>query len=239
MTPSAIHRASRPLKRLLPAWAWRPMRGLATAVLAPLLTSYRTGHLRSALVSLSVTRRGEPLPWYTYPSIDFLKGRDYSERSVLEFGGGQSTLWWARRARSVVTLEGDPGWYERIRSRMPGNVELHLVSMQDRDSNVADVRKVLGARPDAHYDVVVIDGLYRDQMIEFACSVVTPDGIIVCDNAEEFQFHQRLKDRGLRRVDFHGSAPGLVLPHTTSIYFGPAAFVFDPALPIRSPGDEE
>jgi hypothetical protein len=239
MSPSAIHDASRPLKRVLPGWAWRSIRGVATAILAPLLSSYRTGQLRSALVSRSVTRHGEPLPWYTYPCIDFLACRDYSERSVLEFGGGQSTLWWAGRARSVVTLEGDPEWCEWIRSRMSDNVELHLVSMRDRDANVADVEKVLGARPDARYDVVVIDGLYRDQMIDFACCFVTADGIIVCDNAAEFQFHHRFKDRELRRVDFHGSAPGVVLPHTTSIYFGPAAFAFDPAVPIRNREEED
>ncbi|MFT6408402.1 MAG: hypothetical protein ACJAQ6_001820 [Arenicella sp.] len=52
----------------------------------------------------AVARDVSAIPWYTYPSIDFLKFRDFSNKTVLEFGGGQSTLWRASKASSVVTL---------------------------------------------------------------------------------------------------------------------------------------
>jgi hypothetical protein len=233
VTQTGLHSAFTPFKRLLPRWLANVVRSLGTATIGPVRAAYRSGFYRSAFARAAVTKSGEPLPWYTYPSIDFLGYRDYSDRTVLEFGGGQSTLWWARRARQVVTLEGDPGWYSEIKQRMPANASLHLVSMASRDENVADVRRALEAQPQSTFDVIVIDGLYRENMIDFAQQYLSDDGIIVCDNAEGYGFHEGFKDSGLWRVDFFGNAPGVVLPHATSVYFRPhASFVFDAGYPI-------
>jgi hypothetical protein len=60
---------------------------------------------------------------------------------VLEFGGGQSTLWWAERAKNVVTLEGNKEWYEKIKRDMPENVDLNYVSMENKEANVSEVKK--------------------------------------------------------------------------------------------------
>ena len=172
-----------------------------------------------------MTKNGEPLPWYTYPCIDFIKNRSYTDKSVLEFGAGQSTLWWAKRAKHVVSLEGDKGWYEKIASAMPQNVELHLVSMKSATACVSDVNKVLGKNR-CRYDVIVIDGLYRYEMTDIAKSLMTEDGMIICDNAEGFGFYEAFKNSGLNRVDFYGNVPGVVLPHATSIFFKHASFAF-------------
>jgi hypothetical protein len=50
-----------------------------------------SGHFRSSVNGKALSQAGVPLPWYTYPAIDFLTQRDFRGRSVLEFGGGQST----------------------------------------------------------------------------------------------------------------------------------------------------
>ena len=110
MAESFIHNAFAPVKRLFPQWLSNPIRNVVTAVLTPIRYSYRTGHFRSSLKMAAVTRHGDPLPWYTYPAIDFLKDRNYAGKTVLEFGGGQSTLWWATHAASVVTFEASAKW---------------------------------------------------------------------------------------------------------------------------------
>jgi hypothetical protein len=181
----------------------------------------------------AVTKEGKPLPWYTYGSIDFLNYRTYADKLVLEFGGGQSTLWWAKRAKHVVTLEGKHVWYNKIKNAMPANVDLHYVSMTDATTNVSEVKDVLASKPYPKYDVIIIDGLHREEMIDIACQVLAADGIIVCDDAEGYGFYDGFKERGLKRVDFYGIAPGGVLPHCTSLYFNPSSFVFDPAVPIH------
>jgi hypothetical protein len=97
-----------PIKRILPEAIWLPLRAAATAVITPIRFSRVTGHWKSSLRTVAQAADGTPLPWYTYPAIDFLTQRDFSGKNVLEFGGGQSTLWWSARARSVLTIEEDP-----------------------------------------------------------------------------------------------------------------------------------
>lgn len=179
----------------------------------------------------AVSRSGDPLPWYTYPCIDFLKYRSY-DKTVLEFGVGQSTLWWAQRAKRVIGFEGDEVWRQKLKARVPSNVELHLVPIDSPSACVDAINRILSFQSDPRFDVIVIDGLWRYELIDIAASVVTDTGIIICDNAEGYGFYEGFKDRDFHRVDFFGNAPAVMLPHCTSIFFRPGSFVFDPKYPI-------
>ena len=106
---SAISMGSAYLKRTLPQPVWRLLRATATAAITPIRFSRRTGHWRSSLKNASCAADGSPTPWYTYPANDFLAQRRFDAKRILEFGGGQSTLWWAARAQSVITIEEDSG----------------------------------------------------------------------------------------------------------------------------------
>ena len=37
-------------------------------------------------------RNGNPIPWYTYPAIEYLSQFDYSRKTIFEFGCGNSSL---------------------------------------------------------------------------------------------------------------------------------------------------
>lgn len=50
---------------------------------------------------------GTMLPWYTHPSLDWIKKNLPNDLSVLEIGGGNSTIWWRKNAKSVHTIECD------------------------------------------------------------------------------------------------------------------------------------
>ena len=76
-----------------------------TLVLTPLRFSLQTGHARSSLVRRAVAPSGAPLPWLTYPAIDLLANVDVVGRSVLEFGAGQSTLWWLSHGAEVISFD--------------------------------------------------------------------------------------------------------------------------------------
>jgi hypothetical protein len=221
-------------KQLLPKRLSNLIRSVATASLTPVLYGYNSGFFLSCFKMKAVSKDGEPLPWYTYPSIEFLRHRTYQDKLILEFGGGQSTLWWAKRAKHVVTLEGNQEWTDKIKRTLPANVDLHYVSMRDAETNAQQVRAVLASNQYPQFDVIIIDGLHRNAMIEIACDVLAVDGAIVCDNAEGYGFQEGFKERGLDRVDFYGNAPGVILPHCTSLYFKPSSFVFSPTIPIAA-----
>lgn len=216
------------LKRYLPGPAWNVLRSIATSIVTPLRFSLQSGHLRSSFARRACAANGDPLPWYTYPAIDFLSARDFTGRSILEFGGGQSTLWWAKRARRVVTIEADEDWANELRAKVPANSEIHHVPV-DEARRIDLVSSALGSE---RFDVVIIDGHLREEAIPLAFERLTPNGAVIFDNADGYGCFEGTKDRVFCRVDFFGFAPGVSLRHPTSIFFDNQCFLVSPRNPI-------
>lgn len=243
---SRLHRLSALAKRALPGSLFGAARTLGNLALTPLLFSYYTGHARSALRGRAVDRHGQPVTWYTLPMNDLLSAKDLSQQVILELGGGQSTLWWAARAKQVVCLEADPAWFEHLRKLVPANVELHLCT------DFATLDAALGGR---RFDLVLIDGLDVPALGRLACARraqdwITPTGAVLLDNSEgpwsddgRFRIMEHFRGLGFQRVDFYGFCPGNIAPSCTSLFFAPGApcFLFsgqeDPAIPypLRQP----
>lgn len=97
---------------------------------------------------------GKHIPWLTYPAIEFLDGLDFTGKSIFEFGGGGSTLFWARRARDVTTVELDPSWAEHLQRIAPPNVS---VLHETNGHSYAETPKTLAR----NFDVIVVDGAER------------------------------------------------------------------------------
>lgn len=220
-----VHRAARVFKKVLPSSVFGALRALSTGALTPLAFSLQSGHFRSSLKSKAVDKSGKPLPWYTYPAIDFLSQKEMTNRSVLEFGSGQSTLWWAARAKSVVSFESDADWYNYVRKQVPDNVTSILT-----DDGAADVPAKLDG---STFDVIVVDGLDRLKVALMSVSFLKEGGAVILDNSEgywgrdgEYPIIDFFRANGFSRVDFYGYAPGVILPSCTSLFFKDACFLF-------------
>ena len=203
---------------------WLKMIG--RAVLTPAAFSYYSVHFRSSLKGAAVDRYGVPIPWYTYSSIWFLQQKKFSGKTVLEFGAGQSTSWWAQRADKVVAFERNQGWYERLKSVLPKNVELYF----DPKGDMSGFEEVLR---DRRFDVIVIDGQKREKCAEVAPDLLAPAGAILIDNSEGYGSGGRksivdpFRELGFSRVDFYGHAPAVLRPHCTSLLFREKCFLLD------------
>ena len=228
-----IQRAFAPIKKVLPSPISDCIRNFVTAFLTPILFSRRTGHFKSSFLMKAVDRNGNPIPWYTYPCIDFLDKRDFKGRNVLEFGAGQSTLWWGKRAQMVVSFEGDKSWYDQLKRIVGKNIYLHKVSMRSPNDCVSNVLSVIENKGYTKFDIIIIDGLFRYEMIEIAKNNLKCGGIIICDDSEGYGFYDGFKESGYQRIDFYGNAPGVVLPRCTSIFFKDYSFIFDANVPIE------
>ncbi len=220
------------LRHLLPEALWRPIRSIGTAVTTPIRFSLTSGHWKSSIAMSACTATGAPIPWYTYPAIDFLAQRSFEGRHILEFGGGQSTMWWSQRARSVLTFEEDADWYERLRLRVGGNVRLHHVPVDHLTRSVVPVKNVLDGQPIRAFDVIVVDGHLRREVTALAYHYLAPEGALILDNSEGYGFFDEIKGRDCRRIDFFGFAPGVSLRHCTSIVFVEDCFLLKPDIPI-------
>jgi hypothetical protein len=108
------------------------------------------------------------------------------------------------------------------RPQLPRHLDhAHLPNAPHQHHHVVDIRprKVQPKIRQRLLRVVIIDGLTRGDLFDIASKYVAPNGIIICDNAEGYGFYEGFKDRGFSRVDFYGNAPGILLPHCTSIFF--------------------
>lgn len=227
-----IESAFAPLKRALPKPIANLLHNAATAALTPYLHYYRSGHFRSSFAMRAVDRRGRPLPWYTYPCIDFLRRQPFSGRHVLEFGAGQSTLWWAGAADSVLAFDDDEIWFKAIRDAAPEKVTLYLLPPANFSASIGRIAKILAEFPVKRFDVVVIDGLDRARLIDLAIAALNDDGAIICDNSEGYGIFEAFHGKGFDRVDFYGAAPGVLRKHCTSIFFHERCFLFGNSQPI-------
>jgi hypothetical protein len=226
-----LHKYAAPLRRMLPPAIWRPARALLTAVITPILFSQKTGHWKSSLRMSACSSSGAPIPWYTYPTIDFLVQRNFEDRNILEFGGGQSTLWWSMRARSVLTIEDNSDWYAWLSSQMGSNVTLHHLPFIGAIATITAIKKVIDAHPIRTFDVIIVDGHLRRAATELAFSYLAPGGALLIDDSEKYGYDQ-IKDRNCRRIDFFGFAPGVILRRCTSLVFVEDCFLLKADIPI-------
>lgn len=163
----------------------------------------------------SVDRLGRPLPWYTYPAIQYLDALDVSGCDVFEFGSGNSSLYWAGRARTVTSVEDNPLWHKHVLAGAMVNQTLLLRT--ERDAYVAAI-----ANGGMRYDIVVIDGNHRVECTKAAMDHLDPGGMIVLDNSDretERPCSSILRDAGFIQIDFCGFGPINGYCWSTSVFF--------------------
>lgn len=154
-----------------------------------------------------------PLPWFTYPAIEYLAKFDFGSKRVFEYGAGQSTLYWAARASQVVTVEHDAAWHRHFASRVPGTVS--LVHRPGGGEYPAEI----GRHGDG-FDVVVVDGIDRLACCRQASERLRAGGVIILDNAERHpDCAALLRTAGLLQVDMTGFGPINGYLWTTSFFF--------------------
>jgi len=100
----------------------------------------------------------------------------------LEFGSGMSTLWYAKRASRVFSVESDKIWHEKISSLIAGenlnNVDLHYAE---------DSSGYTGFMSDSQekFDLIMIDGLHRSLCADNAIKMLGPGGMLYLDNSDK------------------------------------------------------
>jgi len=156
--------------------------------------------------------------------------RNLSGLRVLEFGAGNSTLWWATRSTYVHALEPNEEWANYVRSKAPQNVKVTQVTFSTPDECLSKVELALAGEDP--FDVVVIDGVLRPRLVPISMRLLASAGALICDNAERYPFFQLLRDSGLQRVDFYGYHHTAINPGCTSIYFRPGCPLFSSTVPI-------
>lgn len=153
-------------------------------------------------------------PWLTFSAINYLREL-VSDRRVFEFGSGMSTLWFAERSKEVESVESNPEWYQTMSQKTEGFRNARIVLANSKESYVGAIAKAGGL-----FDLILIDGLYRDECIDLARRYLNPGGVVVVDNTDTIpgladQIKRLFCDSEVRT--FRGWVPGNFHPNETTI----------------------
>lgn len=176
------------------------------------ILSEQYGQRKSISAWKCIDKEGNAIPWYTYPMIEYLAGLDFSGSKILEFGSGASSIWWAKRAKTVLAVEHDKEWFATSAGNSGANLKITLAE------NESDY---LAAAIGVRFDVVIIDGIHRHRCAESISDILATDGLVILDNSDwhpETARYLREKHDFLQ-VDFHGFGPINNYTWTTSLFF--------------------
>lgn len=178
-----------------------------------------------------VDKNGNKIPWYTYPAIEYLNNFDFSQKSVFEYGSGNSSIYWANKAKDVTSVEHDKFWYEKVKSSIANNQTLIY-----KENNIEYENSIL--ETNKKFDVIIIDGIRRPECAKVIKSCLNNDSnegfLVILDNSDWYKETSRyLRDElDLIEVDFHGFGPINNYTWTTSIFLS-RNFKFKPINDIQ------
>ena len=196
---------------ILPSWTRR-----AVARIEGATSGYfqQVGWFQSRALRKAVDARGEPMPWFTYPAARFLSDRIRPELRVLEFGSGMGTLWWSQRVREVVAIEHHAGWADHVASRCKARIVR---------ANATDAEAYAQAAFEgAPFDVIIVDGIFRQECMAIAPELLGHGGIVILDDAQRDEYRpaiDALLQSGFRQLEFHGPQPVSKHAGCTAIFY--------------------
>ncbi len=128
-------------------------------------------------VRRKATGRLPARPWIAYNAITRLESLLRPDWTVVEFGSGASTQWYARRVGTLHSIESDESWYRQLKPDLPANVRYELRGQND----YPDLRDY----QDRSIDLVIVDGIMRAECMEAAIPKVKLGGWIYLDNSDK------------------------------------------------------
>jgi hypothetical protein len=173
-------------------------------------------------------------PWITFPAQQWLSRVVHGRMRVFEYGSGGSTLYFAARVESLVSVEHDPEWFtlvdaELARSKPKASVRYLLIepelgsaatndphdpsSYASRDNRYRGYSferyvRAIDEYPDESFELVFVDGRARASCIVHAVRKTMLGGYIVLDNAGRSRYRRAMDLlAALPRRDFHGPGP--------------------------------
>lgn len=120
---------------------------------------------------IAFDRDGIRYPWYVSGVLELLEKMDLKGKKLFEWGVGYSTHWYRSRGMKTWGVDSVEKWAKDIITAYEPDKRKYI--------------KFPKLYCDFQYDIVVIDGIYRDECLKVALEVVKPDGLIIIDNFEQ------------------------------------------------------
>ena len=177
------------------------------------ILSQMYGQYRSMEKWKCIDGNNDAIPWYTYPAIEYINQLNFTQKTIFEYGSGNSTIFWAKRCAKLYSVEDDSQWFDKIKPQLPGNVDCKLA--ENKEEYINSINSCPGK-----VDLIIVDGSFRYECAVQALKKLKDDGMIILDNSDWMEkSSQLLREADLIEVDMSGFGPINWYTWTTSFYF--------------------
>ena len=204
-------------------------------------TYFKSGYFRSALFNKPCDKNGNPLPLLTYPFIEYIYDLNLTKAKMLEFGGGNSTLFFSSMVSQIYSIEPNfnqpNSWFsflkkEISKSSNKDRIKLFGVDLPQKYEYYPEWVKIVNEKTKEvidkilnetkiSFDIILIDGwgFQRNWIANYLASSLSEGGMIIVDNTYHCpKCALSLRDLGFNQINFKGHAPG-THRDCTSIFF--------------------
>lgn len=216
------------VRKHIPQWLWRLIATVGNTIVGSWDLLWNSGYLRSCLQGKPVDRKGRPLPWLAEGAVDFLGSLDLHRKIVVEYGGGQSSLWFRNQDAHVTVVEPDEKWAAYLRSKgLKVFTEWTLEKLNHIYFEEA-----------CSIEVFLLDLNPRVDAINWILKLKVLPRYLVVDNTNNYdpvddEAYKRLSSYYPIRIDFSGHAVGAIAKQVTSVYTTPEAFSASRPMPYK------
>lgn len=141
-------------------------------------------------------------PWFTHGFLDILKTWDLKNKTVLEYGGGKSSVWWANKCKAVYTIETNAEWLEYINFVLLHNHNFKSFHRQVNEGDQSQVDYYTELPEGCEPDIVVIDGVLRHECLLKALTLKRPL-IVIHDNWQQDGFVCPASEEIMKPYEIH------------------------------------
>ncbi|ENK1242709.1 hypothetical protein AB2063_000831 [Clostridium botulinum] len=177
----------------------------------------KVGYIKSILEEKIINDEGE-IPWLPYGIINILESRINKDMVIFEYGSGNSTMWWNKYVKKVISVEHDKKWYDILKNSNKCNLKnLIYAPLENSDEYEKSI-----LRTDSIYDIIIIDGRKRVKCSKVCLESLKDNGIIIWDDSyreyykEGFQY---LKEKGFKEFIVNGIGANGSGERQTSIFY--------------------
>ncbi len=178
------------------------------------LSQNRTlGIVNSITQNIPIDSLGKPTPWFTYSAIHFLNSVDLDGKRVFEYGSGYSTLYFRNRLADVTSVEDNQFWKDKIEGLSP-SVNKSLILYREGNEYVNAPLSF-----DHTFDLIVVDGSFREECAKVAIRALSDNGMIILDNSDGYvTAAELLRKSGFLQIPFLGPGPMSAVLWETSLF---------------------
>lgn len=143
---------------------------------------------RARLFFYEKQNKGEP--WIPAKAVRALEGMLHSKMKGVEFGSGRSTVWYAKRLKSLVSIEDHEAWYTEVKKQLEttgsSNVEYLFKSSLIDDHGESEYCNYIDSFKNESLDFIVVDGKHRDRVANKSIQKLASGGILLLDDSERY-----------------------------------------------------